>query len=36
MNHIDFMNHALGLRAIGTDPKAIYRAQLNRLKLAGM
>jgi triacylglycerol lipase len=36
MNHIDFMNHMFGLRAIGTDPKAIYREQLNRLKLAGM
>jgi triacylglycerol lipase len=36
MNHIDFMNHLFGLRALTTDPKAVYREQLNRLKLAGM
>lgn len=36
MNHIDFMNHMFGLRALTTDPKAIYREQLNRLKVAGM
>ncbi|MCP5175031.1 MAG: triacylglycerol lipase [Moraxellaceae bacterium] len=36
MNHIDFMNHVFGLRGLTTDPKAIYREQLNRLKLAGM
>lgn len=36
MNHIDFMNHVFGLRAWNTDPKSIYREQLNRLKLAGM
>ncbi|HEX5277947.1 MAG TPA: triacylglycerol lipase [Fluviicoccus sp.] len=36
MNHIDFMNHIFGLRALTTDPKAVYREQLNRLKLAGM
>ena len=36
MNHIDFMNHIFGLRGLTTDPKAVYREQLNRLKLAGM
>jgi triacylglycerol lipase len=36
MNHIDFMNHMFGLRALTTDPKAVYRGQLNRLKVAGM
>lgn len=36
MNHIDFMNHIFGLRALTTDPKAVYREQLNRLKMAGM
>ena len=36
MNHIDFMNHMFALRALGTDPKVVYREQLNRLKLAGM
>lgn len=36
MNHIDFMNHMFALRALDTDPKAVYREQLNRLKLAGM
>ena len=36
MNHIDFMNHLFGLHALTTDPKSIYREQLNRLKLAGM
>lgn len=36
MNHIDFMNHIFGLHALDTDPKAIYREQLNRLKVAGM
>jgi triacylglycerol lipase len=35
MNHIDFMNHVFGIRAIGTDPKEVYRQQLNRLKTAG-
>ena len=35
MNHIDFMNHVFGIRAIGTDPKGVYRQQLNRLKTAG-
>lgn len=35
MNHIDFMNHMLGARASDTDPKVVYRTQLNRLKLAG-
>lgn len=36
LNHIDFMNHMFGLRGLNTDPKAVYREQLNRLKLAGM
>lgn len=36
MNHIDFMNHMFALRALNTDPKAVYREQLNRLKVAGM
>jgi triacylglycerol lipase len=36
MNHIDFMNHVFGLRAMGTDPKTIYRGQLNRLKNSGL
>ncbi len=36
MNHIDFMNHLFGLRSLTTDPKAVYREQLNRLKMAGM
>ncbi|MEY4515836.1 MAG: hypothetical protein RL180_182, partial [Pseudomonadota bacterium] len=36
MNHIDFMNHVFGLRAADTDPKVVYRTQLNRLKLAGL
>jgi triacylglycerol lipase len=36
MNHIDFMNHMFALRGLNTDPKAVYREQLNRLKLAGM
>lgn len=35
LNHIDFMNHILGARASDTDPKAIYRQQLNRIKLEG-
>lgn len=36
MNHIDEVNHVLGLRDPYTDPVAIYRQQANRLKLAGL
>lgn len=35
MNHIDFMNHIFGARATDTDPKVLYRTQLNRIKLSG-
>jgi len=36
-NHIDFMNHALGLRGwFSSDPVAVYRAHANRLKNLGL
>ncbi|RYZ44081.1 MAG: triacylglycerol lipase [Myxococcaceae bacterium] len=36
MNHLDEVNQVAGLRALFTDPKAIYREHANRLKIAGL
>lgn len=37
MNHLDEINHALGLTSLlETDPLTVYRQQANRLKLAGL
>ena len=36
-NHLDEVNQSLGLRGIfSTDPISVYRAQANRLKIAGL
>ena len=36
MNHLDTVNHVLGLVGWGTNPVTLYRQQANRLKLAGL
>lgn len=36
MNHLDTVNHVLGLVGWGTNPVAVYRQHANRLKLAGL
>jgi triacylglycerol lipase len=37
MNHLDEINHVLGLTSLlETDPLTVYRQQANRLKLAGL
>ena len=37
MNHLDTVNHILGLVALNeTNPKTVYLQQANRLKLAGL
>lgn len=36
MNHLDSVNHVLGLVGWGTNPVAVYRQHANRLKLAGL
>jgi triacylglycerol lipase len=36
-SHLDEVNQSLGLRGIfSTDPIAVFRAQANRLKIAGL
>lgn len=36
MNHVDEVNHLLGLRGLFGDPIAVYRQQANRLKKKGL